>query len=141
MNRFWDRTPDVASWFIVSGSSKARAHLPRPPVHDVDDSFRTEPPTTCSASRDPLGPGGDSEIGSRPLVQHRQVFELVTVWIAKVDRRGRHPADDARLAGRLAEEGERSNALSAKQRRRFEQLVEADPERNVQDHAQRSRPE
>jgi hypothetical protein len=52
----------------------------------------------------PLGPGDDSQIRAGLLVEHGEVLEQVTVGITKVHGGGRHPADDRRLLGLLAEE-------------------------------------
>lgn len=52
----------------------------------------------------PLGPGNDPQIRSRPLVEHGEVLQQVTVRITKVHGGGRHPADHRRLVGLLAEE-------------------------------------
>ncbi len=85
-------------------------------------------PAACG----PLRPGQDPGVGTRRLVEHRQVLEEVPVRIAKVHGGGRHPADDARL-GRLGrEERERRDAEGSEAVARAQHIVERRPEGDVQ---------
>src|SRR5215212_6823482 len=68
----------------------------------------------------PLRPGNDPELRPRVLVQHREVLEQVSVWIAEEEGSGRHPADHARLIRLHAEKRERRNALCFQPLRRVQ---------------------
>src|SRR5215213_11163613 len=74
----------------------------------------------CLALGKPLGPGNDSKVRPRVLVQHREVLEQVSVGIAEEEGSGRHPADHARLHCLHAEKRERCNALCFQPLRRVQ---------------------
>src|SRR5258708_23612709 len=87
----------------------------------------------------PLAPGNHAEAGPGRLRKHREKLEQVSVGVAEINGDGGHPAEDDRLAGRLAIEIERSAPCFAQSLRRSEHGVDAYFKRQVEAYLLRTR--